>query len=101
MIPSVLSRRSFKALLEFLDRHHKGGPPVYPVFNMVDKRRKEHRNTLAADPGCPVIPMAATVEQMGNRRAPLGAYAPRSVTARAVDALWSTLDRRLSELKPA
>lgn len=93
IIPSTLARRSFHALREFLDRHHKGGPPVYPVFNMVDRRRKEHRETTDADPGCPAIPMAATVEQMGIRQLPLGAYAPRSPTARAVEKLWHTLEK--------
>lgn len=78
IIPSTLSRRSFHALREFIDRHHKGQPPVYPVFNMVDRRRREHRETIDADPGCPVIPMAAVVEQMGSRQLPLGAYAPRT-----------------------
>jgi chromosome partitioning protein len=51
MIPSVLSRRSYGEVRDHLDRHHKGQPPIFPVFTMVDRRRLGHLQTIAADPG--------------------------------------------------
>lgn len=96
MIPSTLSRRAFAEVRDHLDRHHKGGPPIFPVFNMVDRRRSAHREALAADPGCPAIPMASAVEQMADRHAPLATYAPRSPAALGVAKLWTAIERRLS-----
>jgi cellulose biosynthesis protein BcsQ len=96
MIPSKLSRRAYTEVCEHLDVHHKGRPPVFPVFTMVDRRRISHLMTLAADPGCPAIPMASVVEQMADRHAPLGAYAPKSPAAKAFSALWTAVERQIS-----
>ena len=96
MIPSLLSRRAYAEVRDHLDRHHKGGPPIFPVFNMVDRRRSAHRAAMAADPGCPVIPSASAVEEMAERHAPVGVYAARSPAAIAVAKLWTALERRLA-----
>ncbi len=97
MIPSALSRRAFGEVRDHLDRHHKGGPPIFPVFNMVDRRRRAHRDAMTADPGCPVIPMASIVEEMADRHAPIGAYARQSQATAAVAKLWTAIDRKLAE----
>lgn len=96
MIPSTLSRRAFDEVRHHLTRHHKGGPPMLPVFNMVDRRRVAHRDALAAHPEVLAIPMASAVEQMADRHAPIGAYLPRSPAARAVNDLWIAIERRLA-----
>jgi chromosome partitioning protein len=96
MIPSALSRRAFHEVRDHLNRHHKGGPPIFPVFNMVDRRRALHLAALASDPGCPAIPMASAVEQMAERHAPLAAYAPQAAATRAIADLWTTIERRLA-----
>ncbi len=96
MIPSTLSRRAFAAVRDHLDLHHKGGPPLFPVFNMVDRRRSAHLAALTADPGCPAIPMASAMEEMADRRSPLGGYAPRSPAALAVAKLWTAIERKLA-----
>lgn len=95
MIPSSLSRRAYAEVREHLDRHHKGGPPVFPVFTMVDRRRLTHLKAIAADPGCPTIPMASAVEQMADRHAPLGVYAPKSPAAKAFASLWTAVERQI------
>ena len=97
MIPSTLSRRAFAEVRDHLDRHHKGGPPIFPVFNMVDRRRSAHREAMAADPGCPAVPMASAVEQMADRRAPLATYAPKSPAAVAVAKLWTAIEQKLAK----
>jgi cellulose biosynthesis protein BcsQ len=96
MIPSALSRRALDEVRDHLTRNHKGGPPLLPVFNMVDRRRLAHRAALDAEPDIPAIPMASAVEQMADRHAPIGAYLPSSPAARAVDALWVEIERRLA-----
>ena len=95
MIPSTLSRRAFAEVRDHLTHHHKGGPPIMPVFNMVDRRRLAHRTALEAEPDYPVIPMASAVEQMADRHAALGEYAPKSPAAKAVTLLWAAVERRL------
>lgn len=101
MIPSTLSRRAYGEVRDHLDRNHKGGPPVFPVFNMVDRRRISHLQALAADPGCPAIPMASAVEQMADRHAPIAAFAGNTPAAQAFSNLWVQIERRLADRKGA
>jgi chromosome partitioning protein len=97
MIPSTLSRRAFAEVRDHLALHHKGRPRLYPVYNMVDRRRTAHREATEADPGCPAIPMASAVEAMADRHAAVGAYAPHSPATQALAALWVAVERRLAE----
>jgi len=96
MIPSTLSRRAFADVRDHLALHHKGRPQLYPVYNMVDRRRASHRQAVEDDPGCPAIPMASAVEAMADRHAAIGAYAPRSPAAQALAALWVAIERWLA-----
>jgi len=100
MIPSTLSRRTLEELKAHLNQHYKGGPPLFPVFNLVDRRRRAHREAIEQNPAFPVIPMASAAEEMADRHAPLGAYAPRSAAAEATNELWRALTRR-SASEPA
>ncbi len=99
VIPSPLSERA----LDEVERH-LGGPgnkgakvPLMPVHSMVDRRRRLHAEALERNPDWPVIPMASMIESMAVRRAPLGAFAPRSPGARAVDTLWQAIEKRLAK----
>lgn len=96
LIPSALSMRAGDALTGHLDDRRKGVPPVLPVFNLVDRRRIAHRDAIAAAPERAIIPAASAVEQMAERHAPLGAYAPRSPAARAIAGLWTVIERQLA-----
>lgn len=95
VIPSPLSERA----LEEVERHlgGKAKVPLMPVHSMVDRRRKLHAEALERNPDWPVIPMASMVEAMAVRRAPLGAFAPRSAGAIAVDTLWQGIEKRLAK----
>lgn len=97
MIPSALSMRTADELRAHLDGRRKAPPPVLPVFNLVDRRRLSHREALAAASDMAVIPMASIVEQMAHRRAPLGAYAPKSPPAAAIAAMWTGIEKRLAK----
>ncbi|WP_343527907.1 ParA family protein [Sphingomonas sp.] len=92
VVPSALSARA----LEMIDGHVRGRVPLMPVHVMVDRRRRLHADAVAAHPEWPVIPMASLVEAMGEHRAPLGVFAPRSVAAQAYATLWRAIEQRLS-----
>ena len=92
VVPSALSIRA----LEVVDGHVRGRVPLLPVHVMVDRRRRLHAEALAAHPDWPIIPMASLVEAMGEHRAPLGAFAPRSSAAQAYADLWRSVERRLA-----
>jgi chromosome partitioning protein len=96
IIPSTLSRRAYEDVRDHLGHHHKGVTPILPVFSMADRRRSAHRTAIAAEPGWPVIPMASAAEEMADRHAAIGTYAPRSPVAVAVTQLWTTIERRLT-----
>jgi cellulose biosynthesis protein BcsQ len=96
LIPSTLSGRAAEELVAHLG-HKKGAPPVLPVFNLVDRRRLAHRATLDAAPGQHALPMASLVEQMADRHAPVGAYAPRAPVTAAISDLWRDVEKRLAK----
>jgi len=94
VIPSTLSGRAAEELNAHLG-HKKGAPPVLPVFNLVDRRRLAHKTALEAAPGQHALPMASLVEQMADRHAPVGSYAPRAPVTGAITALWQDVERLL------
>jgi cellulose biosynthesis protein BcsQ len=95
IVPSALSLRTFDQLLEHLIAQSKGKPRVIGFFSMVDRRKRQHREVVAALPGQRaqvhplVVPAATVVERMGLERAPVGAFAPKSEAARTYAELWS------------
>ena len=93
VIPSALATRA----LEVVDAHVRGRVPLLPVHVMVDRRRKLHAEAVAAHPDWPVIPMASVVEAMGQHRAPVGAFSPRSAAAQAYGTLGRPVERRLAD----
>lgn len=103
IVPSHLSVRAF----EIVHREYKalGHKPrrLHPFFSMVDRRRRLHNSLLAETPKRlkrrmdTVIPYASVIEQMGEERAPLGAFAPRHPAALAYESLWQDLRGRMGE----
>jgi cellulose biosynthesis protein BcsQ len=68
---------------------------------MVDSRKRMHREVMDAfnaqrpDMLRTVVPFAADVERMGQRRAPLEEFAPRGAAATAFRELWQEIHARL------
>lgn len=97
LIPATLSLRTFDQLLQFVAGAEVRTPSVRAFFSMADSRKRMHRDLVATMPAArpqlaaTVIPAAAIVEGMGQRREPLVAFAPRSAPARAYEALWAEL----------
>lgn len=96
VIPSPLAMRALTDVADFLVRWNGRHPPMLPVYSMVDRRRNLHKGTIALNPGWPILPYASVVEQMAERRQPLGAFAPRSAPAQAFVQLWAAIEHRLA-----
>ncbi len=100
VIPTPLSVRAYEQVEAFCQRNH-ADLRLLPFFSMVDRRRQLHQQIIAEFPEsypaalASVIPYASVVEQMGTRRAPLGAYAAASEAARAYVSLWIEIEQRL------
>jgi cellulose biosynthesis protein BcsQ len=93
--PSALGMRAFEEAAAHIRGTRRGGPPILPLFSMIDMRRKLHRSMVAAHPDWRAIPYSSAVERMAAERAPLGAFAPRHPAARAVADLWADVEQRL------
>lgn len=96
VVPSPLARRAFDEAVEHLQRHHASHAAILPVFSMADRRRNLHKMALEEQPEWPVIPMASIVEQMGERRKPLGAFGASTPAADAFAYLWRAVERKLA-----
>ena len=99
LIPTTLSVRTLDQLTEFVAGFNGHRPRVRAFFSMVDRRKKLHqeitrdlqaeRSGVAATP----IPALSMIERMSVERAPVTAFAPGSVAARAYRALWSEIQQ--------
>ena len=98
VIPAPLARRALDAVVAYVRQRKGAHVTLAPVFSMVDRRRALHRAALDEHPDWPVIPMASVVEQMTQRRAPLGSYAaPGVASVQAVAELWRRVERELAD----
>jgi cellulose biosynthesis protein BcsQ len=97
VIPTTLSLRTLAQLDEFLGRDDQPDVARRCFFSMVDGRKRLHAEVIEQlrserdDVLHAVVPAATEVEQMAVNRAPVGAFAPGSVAARAYAELWEEL----------
>jgi chromosome partitioning protein len=99
LIPTTLSVRTLDQLTDFVAGFNGRRPEIRAFFSMVDRRKKLHQETIedlsaersgvAATP----IPALSMIERMSVERAPVTAFAPSSVAARAYRALWSEVSK--------
>ena len=105
LVPTTLSVRSYKQLVAFMDEQGYDEAKLRPFLTMVDARKKLHKETVAAlRAELPsllenIVPYRSQVEQMGLKRQPLPAYAPRSGAAKAYGRLWQEVAGLLELLK--
>ncbi|MCG7897368.1 MAG: AAA family ATPase [Candidatus Thiodiazotropha lotti] len=101
LIPTTLSLRTYRQLLDFLEGHRITGLELMPFFSMVDRRKRMHLDVMKSLPDehgellKAQIPYASDVEKMGIHRMPVQAFAPKSVAASCYQALWLEMQRRL------
>ena len=97
IIPTTLSLRSYKTLLDFFKRKKLSSKILLPFFSMVERRKKMHQEIMAKMSRDTqvvlktVIPYSAIVEQMGMHRKPLLDYSFNSVAANAYEQLWQEI----------
>ena len=100
-IPTTLSLRTLDRLARHVRKKGRRRAALLPFFSMSDRRKKLHRQICDGDEARRLgmldasIPNSTVVEQMGVRRAPLGAWAPRSAAARRYRGLWREVRRRI------
>jgi cellulose biosynthesis protein BcsQ len=97
--PSQLGLRAYEEVVAHLRSHHRGGAVVLPAFSMVDRRRRLHRDMVAARPVWPSIPLASVIERMTVERAPLGHFARNHPATMAFVELWAEAHDHLSRLE--
>jgi cellulose biosynthesis protein BcsQ len=101
VIPTPLSVRTLRQLVDFVGASPDAGAAVWPFFALADRRKRLHQEILATtpDPRAPmlaaVVPYHSEVERMGLQRAPVVAYAPRTAAAKAYAGLWQEVAGRL------
>jgi cellulose biosynthesis protein BcsQ len=100
LIPTTLSVRTLDQLTEFLGGFEGHTPQLLAFCSMIDRRKRLHLQIAErlpaerADVAKTAIPALSVIEQMAVRRAPVGAYAPRSVAARSYASLWDEVRAR-------
>ena len=99
LIPTTLSVRTLDQLTEFVAGFRGHRPQVRAFFSMVDGRKKLHQEIIKdlqaerCDVAATPIPSLSLIERMSVERAPVTAFAPRSVAARAYRDLWTELSK--------
>jgi chromosome partitioning protein len=97
IIPATLSSRTFDELEALVE----GQTQVLAFFSMVDGRKRLHRDVMEqlrerrSTVLEAAIPASAAVERMGLTRDVVGSFAAGGRAARAYEALWAEVRRRL------
>jgi cellulose biosynthesis protein BcsQ len=112
MIPGPLSVRALDQLGDLVSRvenaRTNGGrrPTLLPFFSMVDRRKRLHRETIAAlqlerpETLSAQIPMSVEIERMPVDRVPIVVRAPGGYPALAFAELWREAQLRLMWADP-
>ncbi len=101
-IPTTLSLRTYRQLLDFVAANGLGDLKIMPFFSMVDRRKRMHIEMLEQLPYhydellTSHIPYASDVERMGVFRQPLMEYAARGPASAAYEALWAEVRAGIS-----
>ena len=108
LIPTTLSVRTLDQLTEFIADFNGHKPAILAFFSMIDRRKRLHKEiseqlpAQRADVAATAIPSLSMIERMSVERAPVTAFAPRSVAARRYEELWREARERagLPDPKP-
>ncbi|MES1924076.1 ParA family protein [Salinisphaera sp. T31B1] len=97
VVPTPLSLRALDEVLTHVDDKKVGKTRVIPFFSMADRRRRLHRELIDSPPPSMkkapdvFVDYATHVEKMGEHRAPVATFAPRSRAAGQYRALYQAL----------
>ena len=102
IVPSPLSLRTLDQVVDFVHSVEGAAPRLLAFLSMVEPRRALHREVIALvadrylDVARASVPASATIERMGQRRAPVVTWAPHTRAAQAYAALWDEVQERLA-----
>lgn len=105
MIPSPLSLRAMRQVVEFFDGKKRAPKKIVGFFNMVDQRRAIHKQTLLNAKYLPLdvmqsfVPMDSAAEKMSLYQRPLTSYAKSGPAANAYRDMWREIKKLLKEQK--
>jgi len=100
-IPTTLSLRTYKQIKKFFNEEGYDSMKILPFFAMVDRRKQMHRLIVEYPPSFmphtlkSYIPYASEVERMGDKRAPVGDFAPHSRAAISFKSMWEEIKSHL------
>lgn len=100
LIPTTLSVRTLDQLTGFMAGSDGHRPDVLAFFSMLDRRKSLHTQIARdlpagrGDFAATAIPSLSVIEQMSVQRAPVAAFAPRSLAARQYALLWHEARQR-------
>ena len=101
MIPSPLSLRAMSQVCAFFEKKKRSPKKIVGFFNMVDRRRNLHNQTLANARYLPLdvmqtyIPMDSDAEKMSHLRQPLTSYSRTGKAAVAYRDMWREISNLL------
>jgi chromosome partitioning protein len=101
LVPAPLSLRTLDQVVDFVGSLDGSTTRVLAFLSMVEPRRALHRKVLDlvgeryGDVARTVVPASATIERMGQRRAPLGVWAGQTRAAASYRDLWEEVASRL------
>lgn len=101
-IPTILSLRTLKQLMDFFKHNKLYAPMLMPFFSMVDRRKSLHKMIVDHPPSGKIrflktsIGYASEVERMGIHRAPIGSVSRRGSLVSNYQALWQEVIERMS-----
>ena len=107
LIPTTLSVRTLDQLTNFVAGFNGHRPVILAFFSMIDRRKRLHLQIAQdlpaqrSDIAATAIPALSIIEQMSVNRAPVTAFAPRSVAARQYRALWQEARARAALGEPS
>lgn len=105
MIPSPLSLRAMRQVVEFFEGKKRAPKNIVGFFNMVDQRRSVHKQTLLNAKYLPLdvmdtfVPMDSAAEKMSLHQKPLTSYSRRGPAAMAYRSMWREIKSILKSAK--
>ncbi len=96
VVPAPLAQRTLRQSMSWFAAKAEKQVLLLPVWSMVDPRKPLHRDMLATQPDWPVVPLSNLVERMGQKRMPLGSFAPNSPAQHSVARIWRAIERKLT-----
>lgn len=100
-IPTHLSLRAMKQLLDHFSEHKLSRAKLRAFWSLADRRRGLHRALIEAPPKSmptllnAVIPYSTVIEKMGEQKAPVEDYASDHPAADAYRRLWKEIKAEL------